>query len=328
MKAAASLTLILAVAASPLGARAADTLRIGGFSGLGPVDDVARAKGFLEAEGVRVEFHLGAESSEALMTGFVRGDYDLIQTNADNVIAWADGRGIDGQAHDFVIVMGGLSGLDPKTLIVGPDISGFEDLKGKTLAVDAINTGYAPVLVYMLKEHGLIWKRDYELKSIGGGSMRREALKQGEAAGGFTSLDEELGRLGFRLLADSTDYFIDYARGVTAARRDWADRHRDLLVRYIRGMIRSFDWLLEPANRQEATGIIMAAGGLTADAAGRIYEEFTDPRFGYIPSGAIERSGVERIIQLRGVMGEMSPPLPPPDKYIDERFHRQALESL
>jgi ABC-type nitrate/sulfonate/bicarbonate transport system substrate-binding protein len=311
----------------PVFSHAADVLNIGGFDGLGAASDVAEAKGFLAAEDISVVFH-GVHDSVDLMTTFVSGTTDLIQTNADNVIAWAEGQGMDQQTHDFVIIMGGYSGLEPREITVAPEIHNFEDLRGKVLAVDAINTGYAPVLVYMLKENGLIWDRDYTLKSVGGGSMRRESMLKGETVGGLVGVDGELRQKGFHVLARSTDYFVDYARGVTTARRDWARRNGDLLVRYIRAMIRSINWLLDPGNRTEAIAIIMAADGLSADQAQRFYEESVHPDFGFIPNARLERTGVEQIIKVREVMGQMKPPLPSADKYIEERFYREAMDSM
>ena len=84
----------------------------------------------------------------------IRGQYDLILNNADNVIAWAEGQGEDPQKNDFVIFLGGSQGVDQK-LIVAPGITGYPDLKGKVFAVDAPTTGYAIVGVYILKKHGL-----------------------------------------------------------------------------------------------------------------------------------------------------------------------------
>jgi ABC-type nitrate/sulfonate/bicarbonate transport system substrate-binding protein len=313
--------------ASPFYSYAADILNIGGFDGLGAASDVAERKGFLEAEGITVVFH-EVHNSVDLMTDFISGNTDVIQTNADNIIAWAEGQGLDQQPHDFVIIMGGYNGLEPRGFVVSPDITSFEDVRGKVLAVDAINTGYAPVLVYMLKENGLVWNKDYTLMSVGGGAQRVESMLKGETAGGLVSLNGELRQRGFHRLSQSTDYFIDYARGVTATRRDWADSNGDLLVRYIRALIRSIDWLLDPDNRQEAISIIMSADSMSPTEAQLFYEESVDPDFGFIPGAKIERSGIEQIIKIREVMGEMKPPLPSANKFIEERFYNEAIKSM
>ncbi len=165
--------------ASPCALHAEDILHVGGFSGLGAATVVAERNGFLEAENMTTEFDR-VDTSIELMTNFISGKYDIIQTNADTIIAWTEGQGIDKQTHDFIIIMGGYRGRAPLELVVAPDILSIADLHGRVLAVDAINTGYSTMLVYMLREEGLVWKKDYELKSIGGGPMRQEAMRKGE----------------------------------------------------------------------------------------------------------------------------------------------------
>ena len=304
-----------------------DRLAAGGFSGLGAATDVAHAKGFFTAEGIRFEFD-SVDSSEELMTNLIGGRYDIIQTNADNVIAWTEGQGADGTPHDFVMVLGGYRGREPMELVVAADIRSVDDLRGKVLAVDAVHTGYAPMLVYMLRQEGLVWKVDYELESVGGGPMRIASLKAGKASGGLVELDAELEALGYHVLLTSSDYVAEYARGVTAARRNWAEANADLLVRYIRAMVRAINWLLDPAHRAEAVAIIMAADGVDADEARLRYEEAVNPVYGFVPDGELRPPGIEQILEIREVMGAMSAPLPPPGKYIEDRYYRSAMQSL
>ncbi len=300
-------------------------VQIGGFS-REPASLIAEREGFLQEEGIRMEY-TRVNASLELMQGFVDGTFDLIHTNADNIIAWAEGQGADRTPHDFIIFMGGRKGLQQR-LTVGPEIKSFDDLKGKTLAVDAYNTGYAPVLVYMLKQEGLTLEQDYEMKSVGGGRLRREAVKRGEAVGGFMSLDEELEERGFYLLARSDTYISSYARGAGAARRSWAEQNEDLLVRYIRALARAADWLLDPQNKSAAIEVFRWANPEAPEEAELFYEESVQPEFGVMPQGKVDREGIQTILEIREVMGEMQAPLPSPDKYIEESYHQKAIASL
>jgi len=317
---------VFLITASPCFSQAEDILNVGGFTGAGAVGEVAERKGFLEAEGITVKFNR-VRSSPELMRKFISGKYDIIQTNADNIIAWAEGQGVDPETNEFIIFMGGYRGL-ARDFVVAPDISSFADLHGKVLAVDAVNTGYTGVLVYMLRENGLTVNKDYTLKAVGGGSLRTNSMKQGDTVGGFVRLSDELEQMGFRKLAQSQDYVTDYARGVAAARREWADQNQALLIRYIRAMVRATYWLLDPQNKEEAVTILASATERSLADAERAYERAVDPNFGFIPGGRIERSGINQIIRLREVMGAMAPPLPSPDKYIDEGYYQDAIVSL
>ena len=204
----------------------------------------------------------------------------------------------------------------------------LDDLRGKTLAVDAIDTGYAPILVYMLGEEGLTWKRDYELRSVGDGPMRIDSMRGGETAGGLVRMDEALAADGFHTLLTSADYISAYARGMTAARRDWAAQNEELLVRYARAMVRAINWVLNPKNKDEALSIIARADGLTDADAAKAYAEAIDPAHGFIADARIDPKGIEQILKIREATGAMRAPLPPVSNYVDERFHRKAIATL
>jgi len=312
---------------SPCNIYAEDILHVGGFTGLGAATDVAQQQGFLAAEDITLEFER-VDTSVELMTNFINGTYDIIQTNADTIIAWTEGQGIDAKTHDFIIIMGGYRGRQPLELVVAPDVLNIEDLRGKVLGVDAINTGYSTMLVYMLREEGLVWKKDYDLMSIGGGPMRQEAMMKGEILAGLVPLTDELKKIGFHTLLTSLDYITDYARGVTAARPEWAEDNEGLLVRYIRAMVGAINWLLDPGNKQEAIATIMAADEVSSIEALQIYADAVSPTFGFTPDARIQASGIEQILKLREVMGQMELPLPSPDKYIDAQYYQAAIDSL
>jgi len=320
------LLISMLIVASACEARDDDVINLGGFSGIGAVGMIAEGKDFFADEGIVVRFHR-VRSSKEQMRNFISGEYDIIQTNADNIIAWAEGQGADPGTNEFVIFLGGYRGL-ARDLFVAPGISSFEDLRGQVLAVDAVDTGYAGVLIYMLKENGLILNEDYTLKSVGNTALRTESMLRGETVAGFIRWTDEVREQGFTVLAQSQDYISDYSRNAAAARADWAVENRDLLVRYSRAMIRASNWLFDPDNKEAAVAMLASAGGSSRAEAEDDYRDALDPDVGFIPELRIERSGLETIIELREIMGVMTPPLPSPEKYIDESYYRDAISTL
>ncbi len=306
-------------------AKTEDVIRVGG-QGIPVSLLIAEAKGFMKAEGIRTERFSEINSTEGLRR-FAEGEYDIIHTGSDNVIAWEEGQGADGRKHDFIFFMGGRKGIG-NTLVVPRQVKTFADLKGKLLAVDAYNTGFAPVLVYILHKNGLTLKKDYELKPVGGGDLRSESVKKGETFAGLIGLDQELKNKGYYVLARAQDYLTDYAAGEGAARRDWARQHQDLLVRYIRGVLRGTDWILDPHNEPEAVAILASSLQRSHDQAQQVYREALDPQIGLIPHAKINPNGIKTLLELRKLMGQMKDPLPPPSKYIEERYYRKALATL
>jgi ABC-type nitrate/sulfonate/bicarbonate transport system substrate-binding protein len=266
--------------------------------------------------------------SPTLLRNLIRGQYDLILNNADNVIAWAEGQGEDPQKNDFVIFLGGSQGVDQK-LIVAPGIAGYPDLKGKVFAVDAPTTGYAIVGVYILKKHGLEWNRDYTFKSFGNTTARADAMSRGDAAGAMMSLaDDEIQKRNFKVLAHAQDYVKHYARGLGATRREWANANEDLVVRFNRAMIRATDWLQDTKNKDEAVQLLLGETKNNKARAESLYNITLSPTMGLTPRSRIDMEGIRTIIELREVAGLMKAPVPKPEKYVDERFYKKALATL
>jgi ABC-type nitrate/sulfonate/bicarbonate transport system substrate-binding protein len=305
---------------------AEDVIRIGLFNKDAAII-AADAKGFLKMENIRVEIS-SVTDSPTLLRNLISGKYDLILNNADNVIAWAEGQGADPQPNDFVIFLGGSQGVSQK-LVAAPGINDFKDFKGKVLAADAPTTGYAIVGVYILQKHGLELNRDYTFKSFGNTTARADAMSRGDAFGAMMNMpDEEIQKRGFKALARSEDYVKHYARGLGATRRQWANANEELVVRFIRAMIRATDWVLEAKNKEEVIKMLLPENKNNKARAGEMYEENTSSRFGFTPRSRIDVEGIRTIIELRETAGLMKPPVPKPEKYIDERFYKKALATL
>jgi ABC-type nitrate/sulfonate/bicarbonate transport system substrate-binding protein len=303
-----------------------DTIKIGLFNRDAAII-VAEGKGFLRQENIKVEIR-AVTDSPTLLRDLIKGDDDLILNNADNVIAWAEGQGEDPQKNDFVIFLGGSRGVDQK-LVVAPGIGDFNDLKGRVFAVDAPTTGYAIVGVSIMKKHGLEWNRDYTLKSFGNTAARADAISRGEAAGAMMNMpDEEIQKRGFKVLARAADYVKHYARGLGAARRVWADANEELLVRFIRAMIRATDFIQEPKNQDEVVQLLLAETKNNPARAAAMYRQAISPTMGLTPRSRIDVEGIRSVIELRAIAGLMQPPVPKPEKYIEERFYKKALATL
>ena len=304
----------------------ADNVRIGTF-GKDAALLAAEQRGFLQAENIRVDVDIVTDSP-TLLRNLISGRYDLILNNADNVIAWAEGQGADPQPNDFVIFMGGQKGLKQK-LVVLSKVKNFGDLKGKVLAVDAPTTGFAIVMIAMLKQHGLEQGRDYTLKMFGNTTKRADALERGEAWAGMLNLaDDDIEKRGLKVLARAEDYVKHYARGLGATRREWAKSNEDLLVRFIRAMVRATDWTLAANNKDAVIALLLPENKNNRGRAEEAYEETVSPRFGLMPRACIDTEGIRAVLDLREAAGLMKPPVPKAEKYVEERYYQKALASL
>src|SRR5262249_45854250 len=276
----------------------ADLIRIGTF-GKDAALLAAEQHGFLGGENIHVDVDIVTDSP-TLLRNLISGRYDLILNNADNVIAWAEGQGADPQPNDFVIFMGGQQGLKQK-LVVLSKVKNFGDLKGKVLAVDAPTTGFAIVMIAMLKQHGLEQGRDYTLKMFGNTTKRADALERGEAWAGMLNLaDDDIKKRGLKVLARAEDYVKHYARGLGATRREWAKKNEDLLVRFIRAMVRATDWTLEAKNKDAVIALLLPENKNNRARAEEAHEESVSPRFGLMPRARVDMEGSRSARHPRG----------------------------
>jgi ABC-type nitrate/sulfonate/bicarbonate transport system substrate-binding protein len=140
--------------------------------------------------------------------------------------------------------------------------------------------------------------------------------------------DDDIKKLGFKILARSEDHVQHYARGLGATRREWANANEDLVVRFIRANIRATDWVMDGKNKEEVIKVLLAENKNNRARAEEQYEESVSARFGFMPRSRIDLEGIRTILQLRETAGLMKPPVPKPEKYIDERFYKKALASL
>ena len=111
----------------------------------------AEANGFFARRGLVVETTL-TKSSQQLRSGLARGEYDIGHGAVDNAVAMADLGG----AEDVAIVVGLDHGFNK--LIVRPQITCYDDLRGKTLGVDALDTAFALVVYEMLERKKRCWR--------------------------------------------------------------------------------------------------------------------------------------------------------------------------
>jgi len=113
---------------------------------------------------------------------------------------------------------------------VSPDVRDYDDLRGKTLAVDAIATGYSLVLQKLLQLGGLE-DGDYRLEPVGSTATRAQALMENKFSGTIltTPLENRAGVAGdigvspmLSMSSDRTRRLSDHpaaaGRGPTATR--------------------------------------------------------------------------------------------------------------
>jgi ABC-type nitrate/sulfonate/bicarbonate transport system substrate-binding protein len=285
---------------------------------------VAQEKGYFAKGGIEVKL-TPTPNSVFQLTGLIEGKFDIAPTAIDNVIAYMEGQGEASVSvkPDLIVFMGGDNGL--LSLTVLPEIKTYADLKGKTLSVDAMTTGYAFVLFDLLKRNGLA-PGDYNVVKAGGVLERWERLRKREHDGTMllAPFDILAKANGFNVLQYAIDVYGQYQGISGAARRSWAAENPRKLVAYIRGYREGLTWLFDPANKQEAIALLRKnLPQFSETLAEQSYGVLVSPK-GFAADGALSIEGVRRVLMLRSEYGEPKRALTDPLRYYDPQYYEAA----
>jgi ABC-type nitrate/sulfonate/bicarbonate transport system substrate-binding protein len=286
----------------------------------------AQKQGFFEKQGLSVK-NIYTRSSAAQMIGLAKGEFDMVTTALDNVIAYSEGEGAPQapKEADLIAFLGGNNGA--LSLLARPEIKSIADLKGRDLAVDAIATGFSFVLREILARNALA-SSDYKLVPFGNTAARWQAMRDNKAAAALLTPPVSQGVLaqGYKDLANAADVLGGYQGSVAATRRDWAKAHADLVIAFIRGYRAGLDWLEAPANKQAAIAVLRAELPETTEAeAEQNYAlQVADPK-GFDPGGKIDMAGARAVFQLRRRWGPQGKQVADVGRFIDESYFDRAI---
>lgn len=278
---------------------------------------VAQAKGFYAKRGLAVDLKFTPNSDE-LRNGLAEGRYQIAHAGIDNAFAMKD------KAHvDVAVVAGGDNSFNH--FIVQPDIKSLADLKGKTVAVDAVNTAYAFQLYKMLEQKGVA-KSEYEVKSVGGTGLRLKAMTTEKTAAAamlnppFSVLAMKAGLKDMGTAAAALGAY--QGTGVFVV-RSWGKANADTLVKYLQANIEGLRWALDPKNKAEAVALLAERLKQPQDVMEASYDATRDS---FDRDAALDLAGVKNVLALRAEFEGGTPAAP--DQYLDLSYYKKALAGL
>ena len=284
---------------------------------------VAETNGYFDKYGVEADVQITVGSEEQ-RTALADGTAELIHSAVDNAVHMVEAAGLD-----IIIVSGGSNGLND--LIVRPEINTYEDLRGKTVVVDAANTAYAFQLYTMLAANGLA-EGDYAVLSTGGAPQRLRAMgaDQKHAAAMLNPPSNFIAEgMGYRNFGPAVDAVGRYQADGAFVQRSWAEANADALVGYLKAGIDGFRWAADPENRSEAAAILAKRLNMDSDIAARSVEAAVGSGNGLSEDARFDREGFENMLRIRDkIAGTWGGQIPPADKYIDLSYYDRALAEL
>lgn len=274
---------------------------------------IARARGLFSRAGLTIETIITRSSTEQ-MRGLSQGRFDIVSTAFDNVLAWSGREGADIHAVSHA------SERVYLPVYVRPEIQDWEDLRGRVLAVDAVDTAYALVLRRILLAHGLDLARgDYELDGVGATGPRLESMKSGATFAGILNppWDKTAEAAGIRRFADYREVLPDYPGGVYAVTTRWAQQHHAELVAFLKCVLEATRWGNDPANEGAALELLSHACSIDEDGARKELAQLPKQE-------GLNLKGLQVVLDLRVQFGMTPQKGPDLASYYDIRYYEEA----
>ena len=275
---------------------------------------VASAKGMFADEGLDVQVTVTGESEHQL---------DLVDDEQLEIFHQAADHFVREIEHGKNYVVLHTITRAANALVVRPEYTTYEDLRGKTIALDNLQTGYWLLYKKVLQDQGL-QPGDYHLSPDSGGSTKR-MVKVREDRAQFTymnapaSIKAELD--GFRIFTNLSKHYPEFPASSIGSRRNWAESNRDTVIAYLRAYINASEWLLNPSNRDEAIEIAVRIGHDRATLPGS-YDTFI--KDGLVRYGTLSRAGFIQVGELL-VEGGVIDSFGDMEKYADPGYQQAAL---
>ena len=287
---------------------------------------VARTKGFFEREGLNVEFVTNDESNSAAAAegynpSIERGGPGDITTVSGgffihSVLNGSDAVAISSQTANPVY-----------SLIVRPEISTFEDLRGKEITLTAPWDTITVTTRKLLSLHG-IGPADFQFRRIRNSDARLECMQSGECAAITAGQPHDIKAinlgLGYHRLG-ITNEVGPVVFNMEIVRREWAEENRDVVVRYLRAAAGAMRFINDPDNRVEVMRIIAEITGEPQAIVEEIMASYEDSNLRILPRQAeLDMEGFQNLLNFVEEAGLPSESLPPAEHFVDLSFAREA----
>jgi ABC-type nitrate/sulfonate/bicarbonate transport system substrate-binding protein len=277
-------------------------------------------KGFYNSENLKVELVLIGRSDVQLQA-LIAGELHFATMNPDGIILFNEKGG-------NLKVIAGVDNAAPYVLVGGKAYKKIDDLRGAKLGVSGLRGGATSILLDYLKSKGLHYPRDFNLVVISGGTAARlTAVESGAVAAavlGIPYSDIAIDQ-GFNRLGDTMEAIPNYQFNGVITNPAWAEKNRPSVIKFLRAHIRALRWIHE--HPDQATDLFMSEMSVKQPYARKGVDYFTKNKI-FPPDGAVTLEGLKVNIEVQARDGMLKEPLPPPEKYTDLSYIKQAQKEL
>ena len=279
--------------------------------------NVAERKGFFAREGLQLEVMPIPGGTDRIVAALDKGEIDAGK-NATPYLIQAVLKG-----SDAVAIIAQTSN-PVYSMVVRPEIKSFADLKGKTLGLSTPGDTITLSALRLLTRRGIA-PTDCFAKAVVGTAARFDCLKSGECAAVPMGQPEDLGAIkqGYPRLSFTHEAGTDLIFNVDMTRRAWGEKNKDALVRLVRSFAASYEFINDPKNRAEVTGIVRETLKVSDDVAREIFAPYMEPDKNVLPKrGELSVKAFNQVLALMAQAGVIPTPAAPARK-----IHRSVVSS-
>ncbi len=221
-------------------------------------------------------------------------------------------------------IVAGNAGKLVQSLIARAPFKRVEDLRDRMIGIFNFKEGTFFHIKAMLAAHGLHYPTDYKVKETGGVPPRHKALLAGEIDAGLQSVpwNYVAEEAGMNNLGEASSYVPDWQFVCINVNSAWAAANRELVVRFLRAMLRGTDWLYE--NRAGAAAIAARELPAPPHHAERAWDFFTGTN-ALTRDSSVNRNGIAAVIATLKETGHLPREAPAdPSFYIDDSYLQAA----
>jgi ABC-type nitrate/sulfonate/bicarbonate transport system substrate-binding protein len=272
-------------------------LRIGTFTP-SLLIDIARSTGRLDRAELDVA-ETPVPSSPAQFRSLEAGEFDVVMTSPDNVLAYRFLSANPLQRNLPVQILAGVDRGLGLSLCLAPSVTNVADVRGRVVGVDVPGSGFAFVAFALLEGAGL-GKDAYTIESLGSTPRRAAALAEGTCAATVLNAGNELRAIaaGCRVVSTVADVgpYLGTVMAAMSADDPEITGPRERLAEVV------IDTARDVVAGQLHGEVIEAAArllGLAEPQAQAHLDCLLDPTHGLITDGRVDESSIDTLINLR-----------------------------
>jgi NitT/TauT family transport system substrate-binding protein len=307
--------------AAPLMPETMTPINVGLASGLviSPYWDfmIAQELGFFEQNNLEPEF-VSFPNPGATTQAAAGGSVDFMAAVADTQVLAID------SGAPLKIIAG--QSLAVAALVVAPEITSFEDLRGGTIGATGPASGTTISTIHLLDSKVPGLSEEVDIIDAGPTAERFAALQSGSVDGAvvappvvFLAQDE-----GYRLLGYTHEGVGEYTQTVHAVNTDFAANNHAAVVAYVRAISSAALWLYDPANQDEAIEVLRTYTEVDLETATKTYDLIVSELGSMSRDGRVPAEAFQNMLNLLAETQSDFTGATEPDKFKTDEYWEEA----